>query len=210
VKITKIYKAGAVIGKNPEISLSETTIESETWVDYNAMTFKLVTSEIESAPSLASHIVDDFKENSQPSQSQISSSQRVILDVFHVLHRIKFKKNHLRKSFFEAFRDALFECDNEDVENVKTILRAKGLTNGKIDSMFSKWIPYLQKRVRRRIPKAEILVSRLQQVYQMYNDKKDRKNRPLFSSSNKSEFIKIIDHARRGCISDPKDVEILC
>lgn len=205
VKIIQIYKKGAVLGKTPELSLSEEIVGLETWVDCKVVSLKLISNEISSVSSTTSQILDDMKEHEN---SHLGTAQNVMLDVFHVLHRIKFKKNHLRKSFFEAFRNALFECDKEDLANVKTVLKSKGLSDLKIESMISKWGTYLQKRVRRIIPSSEVLVARLQQVYEIYSEKKDRKNRPLFSSTNKADYLKIIDHARRGCISDPKDFEI--
>jgi hypothetical protein len=206
VKLCKILKPNGIIGKNSSIVLSsEDSIGKVTWIEFCNMSFKLDSS----SPDLLFSVSNEAPEEKYvQSDSAQLNRQRVLLDVFHVLHRIKFKKNHFRKAFFESFRNALLECNENDLENVKEVLRRKGISEQRIVTLISKWGSYFQKRIRRTVPKPETLVARLEQVFHLYSDKIDRKGRPLFSASNKSDFRKIIDHARRGCLSDPADIEL--
>jgi hypothetical protein len=125
-------------------------------------------------------------------------------DPFHVLDRMYVKKHVFRKHFFEMFREAMFMMDKKDLENVLKVHPGEEFKK----RVLNKWLPYVQKRIRRYIPKPSVLFERLSSVYEFFKDKKDSKGVYLLSKENRDDFLNILEHCRLGCLSDPEDIEL--
>jgi hypothetical protein len=125
-------------------------------------------------------------------------------DPFHVLDRMYVKKHVYRKQFFEMFREAMFIMDKTDLENVLKVNPGDEFKK----RVLNKWLPYVQKRIRRYIPKPSVLFERLSKVYEFFKDKKDSKGTLLLSKQNREDFLNILEHCRIGCLSDPENVEL--
>jgi hypothetical protein len=125
-------------------------------------------------------------------------------DPFHVLDRMYVKKHVYRKRFFEMFREAMFVMDKSDLDNVLKVNLGEEFKR----RVLNKWLPYVQKRIRRYIPKPSVLFERLSAVYEFFKDKKDSKGIFLLSKKNREDFLNILEHCRLGCLSDPENVQL--
>ena len=144
--------------------------------------------------------------------------QTVLMDVFHVLQRYKrslgSKLDPLCKLFIIMMRDAMLVVNTEDEARLKAFLRRWGMTEDEIARLPKK---YFLTRCRRAIPRPEILVHRMQLVYDMFEDKKMANGASVFKKGGKkgyfqqsmeAEHASIMFHAAHGCISDPPDLNM--
>jgi hypothetical protein len=67
-------------------------------------------------------------------------------------------------------------------------------------------LEYFSKRIRREVPNAGELHQRLQKVLNEFKDCQDAKGKKLFAEKDLKEYNNILEHARKGCYSDPPDL----
>ena len=67
---------------------------------------------------------------------------------------------------------------------------------------------YVQKRIRRYIPKPSILFDRLSGVYEIFKDKKDSKGVFCFQKKTGKIFLTFLNTVVLGCLSDPENIEL--
>lgn len=127
---------------------------------------------------------------------------RVLGDIWHLMNQFKISVHHgLRRPFSRALRDALFIPDPEDVANVERVLKMKDMTFKNAVLYFSDWV---WQRVKRCVPPAEILASRVVEVFRMYGPLKDAKTgQPLFSEDSWETARNIMENIKMGYYSDP-------
>ena len=127
---------------------------------------------------------------------------RVLGDIWHLMNQFKISVHHgLRRPFSRALRDALFILDPEDVANVEKVLKVKDLTFKNAVLYFSDWV---WQRVKRCVPPAEILASRVVEVFRMYSPLKDAKtSQPLFNDDSWETARTIMENIKMGYYSDP-------
>ena len=126
----------------------------------------------------------------------------VLGDIFHFMDRAKLPMHHEYKAlFFRALRASVFIMCKQDVEDVKTVLEAKRISWEK--KMAFDW-NYIAHRVRRHVPKPEVLYHRMTAVYEFFCDKIDTTTGvKLFNDKNKKKFKNMLDTVKRGYASDP-------
>ena len=112
----------------------------------------------------------------------------VLGDIFHFMDRAKLPMHHEYKAlFFRALRASVFIMYKQDVEDVKTVLEGKGI---KWETKMAFDFEYIASRVRRRVPKADVLYHRVNAVFKFFADKKDTTTGvKLFSDKNKKNSI---------------------
>jgi hypothetical protein len=127
---------------------------------------------------------------------------RVLGDIWHLMNQFKISVHHgLRRPFSRALRDALFILDPEDVANVEGVLKMKDMTFKNAVLYFSDWV---WQRVKHCVPPAEILASRVVEVFRTYGPLKDAKNgQPLFNNDSWETARTIMENIKMGYYSDP-------
>jgi hypothetical protein len=139
---------------------------------------------------------------------------RVKCDVYHWLQRIleTILKTHGAFQYLCArLSDAVFIVDPDDLERVRqVVMRTMDLKDDK------EWRRYMNqhwwkllKHCRRYISPPEELVKRLEIVFELYNDLPDAKTcEPLFRPETHKRWAAFIEHARKGCLSDPDPADL--
>jgi uncharacterized protein YnzC (UPF0291/DUF896 family) len=98
--------------------------------------------------------------------------QCVKLDAFHAMKRLTevLPKNHgARRHFCSRLRDAIFVVNQADIDDIKTRMKAAGLTDAEIQHKYRhKYYQCFLRRIRRRIPSAEEVVERLDTLVTLY------------------------------------------
>jgi hypothetical protein len=125
-------------------------------------------------------------------------------DIFHVMAKMYLPRNHgLFFQFYQAFRDAIFEVNKEDLDAVKQVLgRREGL---EVDKFLAANSKYLQLRVRRRVRGKTELHALLKALFESYQDRRDgggATGKRLFNKLARKEAAKILLHVQRGCLDD--------
>ena len=131
---------------------------------------------------------------------------RVLGDIWHLMNQFKISVHHgLRRPFSRALRDALFIPDPEDVANVERVLQMKDMTFKNAVLYFSDWV---WQRVKRCVPPADILASRVVEVFRMYGPLKDAKTgQPLFGDDSWETARTIMENVKMGYYSDPPGIK---
>jgi hypothetical protein len=109
------------------------------------------------------------------------SPTRVLLDIFHLMKRIKVSRWHgWRLAFSRCFRDAIFIMNKEQKDQVTKALESKGRD---FEKTFEANPEYILKRVQRHVIRdVKVLEERVTTVFKFYGPKLDRKtNKPLFN-----------------------------
>jgi hypothetical protein len=144
-----------------------------------------------------------------PSLDTSDHHTRVKLDAYHAMARIVVPRHHpYQYELCKSLRNALFELNDDDKEAVDRYLQTIG-TN--FERKFESDPDWIQQRVRRLIPPPEQLVPRLQAVYDeftkaKYRDPKTQKH--LLDDEARGVFRNVIEHATKGCLSDPPDIQL--
>ncbi|KAG6826090.1 hypothetical protein H0H92_001158 [Tricholoma furcatifolium] len=102
----------------------------------------------------------------------------VWLDVWHLMNQLKISLHHgLRRPFFCALRDALFIPDADDKAAVEAVLKKQ---NDTWDQMVL-WRPaWIWSRVKRLVPRSDILHQRVSKVFYTFGPLKDSSGKILF------------------------------
>ena len=130
----------------------------------------------------------------------------VLGDIWHLMNQFKISVHHgLRRPFSRALRDALFIPDPEDVANVERVLKLKDMNFKNAVLYFSDWV---WQHVKRCVPPAEILASRVVEVFRMYGPLKDAKTgQPLFNDDSWETARTIMENIKMGYYSDPPGIK---
>jgi hypothetical protein len=171
---------------------------------------------------------DDSAHREQAHSFQTNESlphQRCLGDVLHFIKRITdlVPSTHPMQSVLcKALSEVIFKANEQDLDKVIKVLEKKGLQfkDVKISNP-----SYFQQRIRKVIPSPDILASALNILLQEFR-KKDYYDTssakavamkkkdphfvgfPLLSEEAVEAFERVIVHARKGCISDPKGVHL--
>jgi hypothetical protein len=131
----------------------------------------------------------------EESDEENTIQQTVLQDVFHLMRRMHIKAHPMRSAFFKCLREAMFLLDKNDYENVKSILKDSFHYN------LDLWSSFCQSRIRRYIPAPKVLYARVKKVFDHFNDL----IREMKMTQNAK---KILMHIEKGCISDPKGIQL--
>lgn len=128
----------------------------------------------------------------------------VYKDIFHALKHLRVSLKHGGVyAFICAMRDAVLVANQEDMDRVLTVCERKGIS----PQFLSK--AYLQARIRREAPPPNIMRTRLLAVKDTFKDVVDDKTKaPLFTAELQESFNQLLEHASRGCMSDPVGVTL--
>lgn len=137
---------------------------------------------------------------------------RVLDDAFHFMDRILrllSKKHSAFKSFAHDFSEAIFIRDQDDERRVRAVFEANG-----IDWEYAKRAKSstLNQRIRRYIPRREVLVKRLELLFEGYRDVKctilHGRAQCFFSKEARQMSERLLETARRGFLSDPSGISL--
>lgn len=135
---------------------------------------------------------------------------RILDDPFHFMDRLLrllSKKHSVFRAFAHDFSEAIFIRDKDDVARVLAVLTTKG-----IDWEYAKRgkAAALNRRIRRYIPSREILVKRLETLFNAYKDIRctvqTGKSRRFFSKEAEEMSVQLLQTAQRGFLSDPPGI----
>ena len=135
--------------------------------------------------------------------------RRVLLDIFHLIDRIKVPMHHsFKKALFAAYREAFLIFDSEILEVVKATLREKHqLTDAQIEEKMLFDFDYFRERVPRYAPGGRLLYARVKYVFDAFGCKKDlTTGKPLFNDRAWDKATEILKQIGGGYGSDPPDV----
>lgn len=139
----------------------------------------------------------------------LSSEWKTVLgDLFHFMDRAKLPMHHEYKGlFFRSLRAAMFIMNSQDVEDVKRVLESKENTSWEEKLAYN--FDYIARRVRRRVPPANILYQRMKAVYDFFKDKVDSKTeKVLFHTEAKKKFENMLELVKKGFGSDPEGLSL--
>lgn len=117
-------------------------------------------------------------------------------------------------AFCSDFSKAIFLRDKDDEANVCRVLKAKGV-DWEYAQRAKSYV--LNRRIRRLIPSPEIIVPRLQMLFDGYknlicsskqNQLEERPGQMFFSKDARDMAARLIDTARLGFLSDPVGVSL--
>jgi hypothetical protein len=139
-------------------------------------------------------------------QSAKKVQQSVVADGFHILHQFNLPKHPFRKAFFESFREALYVPYEEDM----LLVKQKLFPDKEEDFQFLMqcWPEFFAKRIRRRIPKPEILKQRIEKVFMQFKDLVDVDGKRLFQARHFKIMKNVLKHAEKGCYSDDPKIDL--
>lgn len=113
-------------------------------------------------------------------------------------------KHEYKKAFFVALREAVFIDNNKRKEEVKSVLKSKGLTDTDIANKEYFHFEYFRNRVDRRIPPPSVLYPRVRAVLALYGGRVDsRTNKPLFTDKTWDKANELLREILSGNVSDP-------
>jgi hypothetical protein len=149
-------------------------------------------------------------EDERPRPTWADLSAGVKKDIFHIMNLLKLPKDHsLYYRFYQEFRDTCLVNNTKDELDVREVLASVyGITD---ELEQTEWMKdsaneaYMRLRVRREVPRGDLLAQALEKLFAMFKDKVDdkmKKPRPFFSDDSKKKAKEIIEHARKGCLSD--------
>lgn len=163
------------------------------------------------AASSTSTAADDAGSGSGPpgAADGYANGRHVKQDVQHWFGRIMetVSKEHGAFSYFAArLSDCTFQVVPEDLERVKAVMvKLHGLED---DQAWRRWLNRnwwaVLKHCRRHIVEPGLLVQRLTRLKALFATIPDAKTRlPFFSATTEGRWAGFIEHAAKGCVSDP-------
>ena len=132
---------------------------------------------------------------------------RILGDIWHLFHRFPISLQHgLCRPFARALSTAIFFTDPVDKCAVEEVLKK---TNTSYEAKLLSKPKWVLARVRRYVPPAEILLSRVAAVIQTFGPLKDSTTgQPLFNEKAWDAAKNILEHIRGGYYSDPPGVSL--
>lgn len=132
---------------------------------------------------------------------------RVIGDLWHLMHQFRIPVHHgLRRPFSRALRDAIFIPDPGDKATVEVVLKKKNLTWEQMLLWNSDW---LWRRVRRFVPRPDVLLPRVSKVFEVFGPLKDATTgEPLFNKASIQKAKNVLENIRLGYYSDPPGIKL--
>jgi hypothetical protein len=137
---------------------------------------------------------------------------RVLDDAFHFMDRIFRllpKKHSAFRAFAHDFSEAMFLRDKDDEAQVRVVLERKGIN---WDYARRAHPPSLNRRIRRYIPSRDILVPRLETLFNGYRNvictAQTGRTKKFFSKDAQEMSDRLLDTARRGFVSDPPGIPL--
>lgn len=160
---------------------------------------------IKDADELAANDTDGADDNDVRENAPI---RKVLADLFHVMDRAKCPMHHEYKClYFRALRAAIFIMNQQDVEEVKEILKNKEGTSWDDKMAFD--FSYIAARVRRTVPPPNVLYYRMKTVFEFFKDKIDSNtSQKLFNTRNEKKFRNVLEMVKKGYCSDPPGMEL--
>ena len=150
-----------------------------------------------------------------PSTSESLSTKfptRVLDDAFHFMDRIfclLSKKHSAFRAFAHDFSEAIFVRDKDDEAQVRAVLERKGINWDYTQRAHSS---SLNRRIRRYIPPRDILVPRLETLFQGYRKfictAQTGRAKYFFSKEAQEMSERLLNTARQGFLSDPPSVPL--
>jgi len=152
---------------------------------------------------------------------------RIKLDALHAMMRFQRtlrKKHGCHDHFLSRLRDAFFIINNDDVDNLKSLLKGRfirrrqhsftgtddelwRLAEEYVDQRYLSDYTYFAHRVRRSIPRPKLLEAELRKVVDLYANCIDAATgKQLFTDKTWRVFRSTIKHIRKGCLSDHPDL----
>lgn len=132
---------------------------------------------------------------------------RVIGDLWHLMHQFRIPVHHgLRRPFSRALRDAIFIPDPGDKAAVEVVLKKKNLAWEQMLLWNSDW---LWRRVRRFVPRPDVLLPRVSKVFEVFGPLKDATTgEPLFNKASIQKAKNVLENIRLGYYSDPPGIKL--
>ncbi|KAJ6470658.1 hypothetical protein C8R47DRAFT_1148854 [Mycena vitilis] len=136
---------------------------------------------------------------------------RVLDDAFHYMDRLLrllSKKHSAFKAFCHDFSEAIFIRDQSDEDAVRAVLEKHGVSWEYAKRAMA---PALNRRIRRYIPRRDVLVRRVETLFSAYADIRcsTKKTRGSFFSDEAKEMAKsLLETARKGYLSDPPGIPL--
>ena len=137
---------------------------------------------------------------------------RVLDDAFHFMDRIfrlLSKKHTAFRAFAHDLSEAIFLRDGDDEAQVRAVLENKGINWDYARRALS---PSLNRRIRRYIPPRDILVPRLETLFNGYRNvictAQTGRAKYFFSKDALEMSERLLDTARRGFLSDPPGIPL--
>jgi hypothetical protein len=135
---------------------------------------------------------------------------RVIVDIFHVMDRLMKnlnKKHPLYNDFIVSFRDSIFNLDDGDVKALSKYAEERCQT---FDQLYLMRPDFVFKRLRRYIPRPEVLALKLRNLFEYYKENgNDELGIPLFNEEVKKKTVpNLLKLAENGVLTDPSDVDL--
>ncbi|KAJ7878093.1 hypothetical protein B0H14DRAFT_3435675 [Mycena olivaceomarginata] len=131
---------------------------------------------------------------------------RVLDDAFHFMDRLLrllSQKHSAFKAFPHDFSESIFIRDKSDEAAVRPVLEKNGVNWEYAKRAKAK---ALNQRIRRYIPRRQVLLQRLQKLFNAYADMQCsiKKSRGAFFFDDAKKMVKhLLDTVRKGYLSDP-------
>ncbi|KAI0369360.1 hypothetical protein BV20DRAFT_1113655 [Pilatotrama ljubarskyi] len=138
-------------------------------------------------------------------ESEIRS--RVLGDIWHLMDQFKISVHHgFRRPFARALRDALLLPDPADQAAVERVLESRGVSWRQMVLTKPDWV---WRRVRRFVPKPDVLHQRIKHVLLTYGPFKDATTgQPLFNDASWQKAVNVLENVRAGYYSDPPGIQL--
>ncbi len=132
---------------------------------------------------------------------------RVLGDIWHLMDQFKIPIHHgFRRPFTRALRDAILLPDPGDRSAVEAVLQKRNISWTQMLYSHSDW---LWQRVRRFVPKPEVLFQRVRDVFVMFGPFKDATTGlPLFNDACWEKAANVLENIRLGYYSDPPGIQL--
>ena len=140
---------------------------------------------------------------------------RVLMDLFHLMYRIKCRSGHPRRAeFFRAFRDLLLVPNRHDLRQIDRFLsrmaqerRSQGkgrYSRGETAEQAKQFAPrWYRRRVRHIVRGPAVLEPVIVKLFDTYRDLPDDNDVPLFTITDRTKETGILSEIRSGAVSDP-------
>jgi len=122
------------------------------------------------------------------------------------------KKHGAFRRFAAAFRDAVFDVSPEAAEKVKKqLMENRGMSQEEADQHYITDARHFVSKVERHVPDPDALVEALEMVRVMFADCEDAETgKLLFCEETHKAFDKLLEHVKKGCLSDKPGVSYYC